>query len=55
MKGRDKDMYELDRKKFGAFVSELRKEKGYTQKDLAQKLLISDKAISKWETGGSLR
>lgn len=41
-------MYELDRKKFGAFVSELRKEKGYTQKDLAQKLLISDKAISKW-------
>lgn len=48
-------MYELDRKKFGAFISELRKEKGYTQKDLAQKLLISDKAISKWETGGSLR
>lgn len=48
-------MYELDRKKFGAFVSELRKEKGYTQKDLAQKLLISDKAISKWETGDSLR
>lgn len=46
-------MYELDRKKFGAFVSGLRKEKGYTQKDLAQKLLISDKAISKWETGVS--
>lgn len=46
-------MYELDRKKFGAFVSELRKEKGYTQKQLAQKLLISDKAISKWETGVS--
>lgn len=46
-------MYELDRKKFGAFVSELRKEMGYTQKELAQKLLISDKAISKWETGVS--
>lgn len=46
-------MFELDRKKFGAFVSELRKEKGYTQKELAQKLLISDKAISKWETGVS--
>lgn len=46
-------MFELDRKKFGAFISELRKEKGYTQKDLAQKLLISDKAISKWETGVS--
>lgn len=44
-------MYEIDRKKFGAFVSALRKEKGYTQKELAEKLLISDKAISKWETG----
>ncbi len=46
-------MFELDKKKFGAFVSVLRKEKGYTQKDLAQKLLISDKAVSKWETGVS--
>ena len=42
-------MFELDKKKFGAFVSALRKEKGYTQKEMAQKLLISDKAISKWE------
>ncbi len=47
-------MFEIDRKKFGAFVSELRKEKGYTQKDLAEKLYISDKAISKWETGVSI-
>lgn len=47
-------MFEIDKKKFGAFLSELRKEKGYTQKNLAQKLLISDKAISKWETGVSL-
>ena len=46
-------MFEIDKKKFGAFVSELRKEKGYTQKELAQKLLISDKAVSKWETGVS--
>ena len=28
-------MYELDKKKFGAFVAELRKEKGYAQKELA--------------------
>ncbi|MDD5939043.1 MAG: helix-turn-helix transcriptional regulator, partial [Clostridiales bacterium] len=47
-------MFEIDKKKFGAFVSELRKEKGYTQKDLAQKLFISDKAVSKWETGVSI-
>lgn len=44
-------MYELDKAKFGAFVAHLRKKKGYTQKELAQQLLISDKAVSKWETG----
>lgn len=47
-------MFEIDKKKFGAFVSELRKEKGYTQKDLAEKLFISDKAVSKWETAVSI-
>ena len=47
-------MFEIDRVKFGAFVSELRKEKGITQKELAEKLCISDKAISKWETGNSI-
>lgn len=46
-------MYELDKRKFGAFVSQLRKEKGYTQKELSERLMISDKAISKWETGVS--
>lgn len=47
-------MFEIDKQKFGSFVSQLRKEKGLTQKDLAQKLYISDKAISKWETGVSI-
>lgn len=47
-------MFEIDRAKFGAFVSELRKEKGITQKELAEKLCISDKAISKWETGKAI-
>lgn len=47
-------MYELDKRKFGAFVAQLRKEKGYTQKDLSERLLISDKAISKWETGTTI-
>lgn len=47
-------MYELDKKKFGAFVALLRKENGLTQKQLAERLLISDKAISKWETGTTL-
>lgn len=47
-------MYELDKRKFGAFVAQLRKEKGYTQKELSERLLISDKAISKWETGTTI-
>lgn len=47
-------MYEIDKKNFGIFVAERRKEKGYTQKELAEKLFISDKAISKWETAMSI-
>lgn len=47
-------MYEMDKQKFGAFVTALRKEKGYTQKDLADMLYISNKAVSKWETGVSI-
>ncbi|MDE5680150.1 MAG: helix-turn-helix domain-containing protein, partial [Lachnospiraceae bacterium] len=47
-------MFEIDKKEFGIFVAELRKEKGLKQKELAAKLLISDKAVSKWETGLSM-
>lgn len=47
-------MYELDKEKFGAFVAALRKEKGYTQKELADKPYISNKAVSKWETAVSI-
>ncbi len=35
--------------KTGQFISQQRKAKNYTQKQLAQKLMISDKTISKWE------
>ncbi len=47
-------MFEINKQEFGAFVSQLRREKGYTQKDLAQRLFISDKAISKWENAVSI-
>lgn len=47
-------MFEIDKQRFGAFVATLRKEKGYTQKELAQRLFISDKAVSKWETAASI-
>lgn len=45
---------EIDKEKFGEFVAKLRKEKGMTQKELAEKLFVSDKAVSKWERGQSL-
>lgn len=47
-------MFEIDKQRFGAFIALLRKEKGYTQKELAQRLFISDKAVSKWETAASI-
>lgn len=47
-------MYDMDKEKFGAFVAQLRRERGLTQKELADKLYISNKAVSKWETGISI-
>jgi transcriptional regulator with XRE-family HTH domain len=44
----------LDQKRTGMFILELRKEKGYTQKQLADRIGVSDKAISRWETGRGL-
>lgn len=41
----------MDNKKIGRFIREIRKEKNMTQKDLAEKLYLTDKAISKWERG----
>lgn len=41
----------MDASKTGSFIAELRKSKGYTQKTLAERLDVSDKAISRWETG----
>ena len=38
----------------GLFIKKLRKEKGFTQKELADKLNISFQAVSKWENGDTL-
>ena len=47
-------MYEIDKEAFAAFLAQQRREKGWTQKDLAERLYVSDKAVSKWERGLSL-
>lgn len=41
----------MDAKKTGCFIAEKRKEKNMSQKELAEHLHITDKAISKWERG----
>ena len=41
----------MDSDKFGRFVAERRKELNLTQKDLAAKIQVTDKAVSKWERG----
>lgn len=46
-------MYQVNNEKFGQFLSEVRKEKSMTQKELADKLFVSDKTVSKWERGVS--
>ena len=44
----------MDKNTTGRFIAELRKEKGFTQKELAENLMVTDKAISRWETGKGL-
>ena len=44
----------MDSLKTGNYIALKRKEAGITQKELAEKLMISDKAVSRWETGRGL-
>ena len=41
----------MEQAKVGRFIAECRKNKNMTQAELAEKLNITDRAISKWETG----
>lgn len=44
----------MNQVKVGKFIAECRKQNGYTQAELAEKLGLSDKTISKWENGRGL-
>ena len=41
----------MDCKKVGALLRQLRTERGMTQREIAERLFVSDKAVSKWERG----
>ena len=44
----------MDQERIGKFIAERRKAQGFTQAALAERLGITDRAVSKWETGRSL-
>ena len=44
----------MDQVKIGKFIAECRKKNGLTQMQLAEKLNITDRAVSKWETGKAM-
>lgn len=44
----------MDQIKIGRFIAATRKEQNFTQRQLAEKLNISDKTVSKWECGNGL-
>ena len=49
----ESEVSEMDGRQMGALLSKLRRERGMTQEDMAEKLNLSRQAISKWESGVS--
>jgi len=43
----------MNQQNMGKFIAELRKQEQLTQKELADRIGVSDKTIPKWECGGS--
>ncbi|HHY82975.1 MAG TPA: helix-turn-helix transcriptional regulator [Clostridiales bacterium] len=44
----------MEQRKIGSFLKELRKEKRLTQEQLAEKLNVSGRTVSRWETGSNM-
>lgn len=44
----------MDQERIGAFIAAMRKEKGMTQEQLAEKLNVNNKTVSRWETGKNM-
>ena len=44
----------MNQKKTGDFLKQLRKEKGLTQEQLAERFFVSDRTVSRWETGSNM-
>lgn len=44
----------MNQQRIGDFISECRKEKGLTQTQLAEKIGVSDKSVSRWENGRTM-
>ena len=51
---KQKGGYLMDQNKVGRFIAKCRKEKGLTQSVLAERIGVSDRAVSKWETGKNM-
>ena len=49
-----KEVAKMDQVKIGKFLAELRKEKEMTQEQLAEKLNVARRTISRWETGNNM-
>ncbi len=45
----------MNKQKTGEMIRQARMQRGYTQNELGNLLGVSNKAISRWENGGSLR
>jgi transcriptional regulator with XRE-family HTH domain len=52
--GTEREKKKMDLVKIGTFLKDLRKEKNITQEELADKMGVSRRTVSRWETGSNL-